>query len=158
MTTTQNTEDLFNEVVNIYDGSHHIYAHVDEDMDLLIKSYITPGGFISTIVHKKRDGYIIHTRYFVGTEVARNTLVDKINEINSNLIEGCLYVDDDGDVAYRTFLRDNGALDARAVAKAVKIGIVTFLENLNDIMGTIRDLEAIRDSEFSIVTADGVDR
>ena len=147
-------KELLKSMVGRYVFSNNVTVNIDADGVLMMKTYLTPGTGAYTTVREEKEGFILHTYYFVGTEVGTLNLIETINGINRELREGCMYVTDEGEVEYRNYLPDNGHTQEEDLARLIKLGIITFLENMDKIMSVINTVENLSDSDFVILDAD----
>lgn len=146
-------ENLLNQVVMIYLGCNTVFGSVRDGI-LRLKTYVTPGAFILTTVFPERGGFLITTRYLVGTKVGRLGLIEEVNRINNELRQGGMYVDEDGGLEFRTFIPDSGDSTPEEIVNGVKMSVATFLENLNEIMDVISSMEGLSDDDFVIMDVD----
>lgn len=149
----ERNEKLFKEVIGIYMGSNTVFGSIRDGV-LNIKTFVTPGAFISTTVFPERGGFLIRTRYFVGTKVGRLNLIEEVNAINNKLRQGGMYVEDDGGLVFKTFIPDCGDCTSAEIVNGVKMSIVTFLENLDEIMEIIITMEGLTDDNYTIIDVD----
>ncbi len=148
--TSQPTEKLQG-VADLYMASNSTLARVDEDGDLVVRSFVGPGLPIGTIVNYEHRGFLIHTMYSVGTSIARTSLIEAVNDINCKLREGCMCVDKEGLLGYKMFIPDAEGIDPRIIARCIKTSIFTFMDHLDTITEVLDSVTDLKDSDFVIL-------
>lgn len=150
-----NRESVFKQIVERYLDTNTVYAVIDKDGDLLIRTILDMQCSVFTYVVPEACGFYIRCLYGLKADHGRANLVEKINEINCTLREGAMILRDDGEIQFRTFIPDIDATPS-TIMRCVKIGVVTFTENIQDIIECMKTYDDISNSDFEIVDTEVV--
>ncbi len=135
--------------------SGNLFAGFDDDGDLFIENHFAPGVAIKSFVIIHRNGYLILHLFNIGAETGKLHLIEVLNEINSKLREGSFSLDDDRGLIFKSFIGYNDHINPKDIIRSYKVGIMTFLANMDEIMEAIGDFTDLKEEDFEIIDAEG---
>ena len=155
MVKNERRTSLLREVAKLYSSSGLVNAFVDDDGDLMMRSYVSPSAYITSFVTPIYHGYVVMSLFGVGTDQGRSSLMEVINEINRTTAEGCMFVDKEGGIAFRNFVPYSESMEPDTIAAAIRAGTFAFLDNLDDIMDVINMTSGLKECDFRITDSGG---
>lgn len=143
-------EKIYKEVIDLYLANPSISAVVSDDGDLIVRHYMTPGKPIFSIITEEGDGFVVTMGFPVGAESGKDSFARGINELNRSIRCGSFFVDTDGELMFRVFVNGDRGVDGKDIARAISIGVGTFLDRRNEIAKILEPISSLKDSEFVI--------